>query len=782
MKQLKLIIRSLIKNSRLNGINLFSMALGLVAAGIILTYVYQEYHYDSGNENAENIYRVEPSGYGPLAQTLRTNLPEIKETTRVSFFYGYLACSAGENKFNETFAIFADPTFFDLFSFPLVKGNKKECLNTPNSVALSETAAHKYFGDSDPIGKTLKIGSKSEFTVEAVYKDFKANSNFKGDLVLPLGTISHLTQIWVEPSWDYRSDIHTFALLTDHANLNELAKKTEAVVAKHTTDKEDIVGYQQLKSLHVDNTFDWESTPKANIKYLHILLAIAAITLFISSANFLFLFIGIKAQYKVNTGVKKVCGASRQSLFVEYFKEVSLQMSISLILALLIFSIYQKILHGFLPFLPTVNYFDYKLGLILFLVVLIVVSLAGFYPSITLSSQRPVQIFSVQKQNRPGKVNIINKLVIVQFALCILFISATLMMYKQVHFMEKQDTGYAKDELITIPLNMHIGEGIFNEKFDIFANELKKYPEIKDVTMAFSSPTSGSGTTYLEGKTDGEDILFNWESVSYDYFKTLGVKTIIGRTFSPDFQGDQVNWDNHTSSYVLNKSAVEALGLEDPIGKEFKVWGFKGPIIGVVENYHFQSMRSAISPMFFSVDPFYLNEIIVRLDPHSPSALANIQKVWEKFVPEFPVDFHFVNDQIKALYKPEEDLANTLNIFSILAIIIASMGLFTLTILTMNQRTKEIGIRKVNGAKTVEILTLLNRNFVKWVIIAFVIALPLAWFVMNKWLESFAYKTTLSWWIFALAGALALSIALLTVSWQSWRAATRNPVEALRYE
>lgn len=761
------------------------MALGLVAAGIILGYVYQEFHYDSANPNSENIYQVEPSGYAPMAQVLEADFPEVKEATRVSFFYGYLACSAGENKFNETSAIFADPDFFELFSFPFVKGNRKECLNEPNTIALSETAARKYFGDDDPIGRILKIGGEREFTVTGVFKDFQANSNFKGDLVLPLKVISKLTQIWVEPSWKYGSDIHTFVLMADQSDVQELSKKSENVFSKYTSDINSGLEFQPLKDIHVDNQIVWESTPHVSVTYLYILVAIAMLILFISSANFLFLYIGIKAQRKVNTGVKKVCGASRSTLFAEYFREVLILMLLSVVLASVFYVLYQFTLTNYFPFLPAINYFDYKLGLILLAVVLTVVLLAGLYPSLVLSSQKPVTIFSSQKPEFPGKVKLINKLVIVQFLLCILFIVTTIFMYKQVRYMEKQNPGYAKNELLTIPLNMHIGQGIYSEKFGVFAEELKKYPEIKDVTMGFSSPSSvnndADGVNW-EGKPDGKKVNMNWESVSYDYFKTLGVKVIQGRTFSADFPSDQINWDNRTGSYILNKSAVEAMGINDPIGKQFEVWGFKGPIIGVVEDYNFKSMRSAISPMFFEVNPFYLNEIILRVNPNSASLLPDIQNVWHQFVPEYPVDFHFVSDQIKALYKPEQNLADALNLFSLLAILIAAMGLFTLTILSMNQRTKEIGIRKVNGAKVSEVMSMLNKDFIKWVIIAYVIATPVAWYAVDQWLKNFAYKTNLSWWVFAISGILALGIALLTVSFQSWKAASRNPVEALRYE
>jgi len=358
-------------------------------------------------------------------------------------------------------------------------------------------------------------------------------------------------------------------------------------------------------------------------------------------------------------------------------------------------------------------------------------------------------------------------------------------MHKQTNFLADHDTGIAKDELITIPLNMHIGHGINNEKFDVFAEELKKNPGIKNVSLGLSSPSdAGVGGSYpgWEGQPEGKKVEMYWCPVFYDYFETLGVEIVNGRGFSSKFPGDVVNWEKRTSAYIINEKAVKEMGISEPVGKEFEAYGFKGQIVGVAEDYNFKSLHTEIAPMFFQVNPIYLNEIIVRGNVINPELLSHIENVWKTFVFEYPLEFSFVSNQVKELYESEQNLVNTLKVFSLIAIIIACMGLFSLTVLSMSKRTKEIGIRKVNGAKVSEILSMLNKDFIKWVVIAFVIATPIAYYAMNKWLENFAYKTTLSWWIFALAGILALGIALLTVSWQSWRAATRNPVKALRYE
>lgn len=779
MKKLLLIIRTIAKNRKLNAIVTLSMGLGLLTAGIILSYVYQEFHYDAGYKNSEHVFRIDQGAgdYGPLAETLKSNLPEIKEAVRVGYFWGYLACSAGENKFNETSALFADPTFFDSFSFPLVTGNSKSCLTAPNSIVLSEKAALKYFNDNSPIGKKLTIGVNKEFTVTGVFENFKENSNFKGDLVLPLKKASELTQISIAPHWKHGGDIETFVLLNQHTNINELADKTDKLVSRFTERSLDNHLFQSLKNIHIAD--------QANLTYLYILIGVAILILCVAGSNFIFLFVGIKSQQKTSAGIKKVCGASRSTLVLEYFTEVLLLMGFSVLVAVVFYSFYHAAANDYLNILPTIQYFDFKLLLILFSVVSGVALLSGLYPALMLSSQMPARIFSSQHANMPGKIKFVNKLVVVQFALCISLMISTMIMHNQVQFMENRDTGYAKDELITIPLNMHVGHGIYNEKFGSFAHELKKYPGIKNVTMAFSSPSSinnGCNALDWQGRPEGKELTMHWESVLYDYFETIGVEIVKGRSFSPDFSTDMINWDNHTGAFILNESAVQAMELDDPIDKEFRVWAFKGPIIGVVEDYHFKSMRSAITPMFFMANPAYWNEIVVRINPNSASVLTDIKTVWDQFAPEYPLEFHFVSDKVRELYYSDKNLADSLNLFSILAIVIASMGLFALTLLSTNLRIKEIGIRKVVGASFMGIVFLLSKDTLKLVIVANIIAWPVGWYAMHKWLQNFAYRIDMSWWMFIIAGMLAFMIAFLTVSYQSIKAALANPVESLRYE
>jgi putative ABC transport system permease protein len=522
-----------------------------------------------------------------------------------------------------------------------------------------------------------------------------------------------------------------------------------------------------------------------NTKYLHTLLIVAILTLSISIVNFLFLFIGSAEKRIIGSGIKKIYGASKPVLFLEYLMEVVILMLISVAFSIVLYFFYHVWVVPYFTFLPEIILFDYKLIILLAGVSVLVAFLAGIYPSIVLSAYNPVGLIKFKGTVKRHKFKLVNLLVTVQFTLCIILIVSSIMMNKQTRFMENQNTGYAKDELITIPLNMHVGEGINNNRFVLFSEELKKYPGIKNVSLSFSSPASiitDKADVSWEGKPEGENVMMNWESISYDYFKTIGIKLIQGRSFSPDFPNDIVNWDTRNCSFIINESAVEEMEIADPVGKEFKVWAFHGPIVGVVEDYNFKSLHSEIGPVFYMMSPIFFNVIVIRMTPPNHQLIKNIEEVWNKFVPDYPLEIDYVNIQVHSLYKSDQNLANILNVFSILTILIACMGLFTLTILSVNHRTKEIGIRKVIGAKIVEVMLMLIKNSIKWVVIAFIIGTPLAWYIINKWLENFAYKTTIDWWIFSLAGLIAILIALITVSFHSWKAARRNPVEVLRYE
>lgn len=792
MKKLKTILRLLKKHTRITIINIVSIALGLVSTGIILGYIFQEFNYDNSNPNSDRIYRlIQKNGeteqaysYSQLGQSLKSDFPEVEDAVRVSFFYGYMACSTQKNKFNENSIIFADPEFFELFSFPLIKGNNKECLSSPNSIVISESAASRYFGNDNPLGENMQLGEEV-FTVTGIFSNFNDNSNFKGDLILPLAKISKLTQIWIEPSWDYESDIHTFVLITNSYLIESLSVKARNFISKYISKSKTELLFQPLSNLHVNKKIDWESTPQVNMKYLYILLIVALLILCVSITNFIFLYIGTAEQRTTEIGIKKVFGASRIILFFDYLIEILILILFSVLTAILLYVFYNNYMASNLSFAPNIEIFDFNFILGSVVIIILVTLLAGIYPSLILSSQKPVNLFSPLANYKTDKILLVNILVVGQFTLCISLIAFTLLMHKQTNYMANRSTGFATDELISIPLNMKVGKGIYSDKFGLFADELKNYPSIKNVSLSFSSPSSlnnyADDVNWI-GKKEGLKLYMNWESVSFDYFKTLGVKVVQGRSFSRDFSNDELDWDNRRCAFILNQCAIKEMEITNPIGKEFEVWGFKGPIVGIVEDYNFKSMHTGIGPVFYMISPIYFNEIIIRFDPNISSTSEDINTVWNKFAPEYPLEIKYVKNQVSALYDNDQKLAKIMNAFSILTILISCSGLFTLTVLSMNRRSKEIGIRKVNGAQTVEIIMMFFSAYIKYVFLALVIATPITWLAIHKWLENFSYKTDVNLWLVIFSGLLVLIIALLTVGWKAWQTACKNPVIALRHE
>ncbi|HKL33885.1 MAG TPA: ABC transporter permease, partial [Tangfeifania sp.] len=608
MKTLKILIRNFRNNSRLNLLNISSMSIGIAAAIIVLGYVYQEFHYDAQYENSSRVYRVltqndknELSGaatYGPLAQSLKSDFPEITDASRVSFYWGYLALTAGDKKFNENRTIFADSNFFTLFSFPLEKGDATNCLSSPNSIVLSGSAAQKYFGDQDPIGKEVKIGKDKVFTVQGVYKDFPTNSNFRGDIILPLEIISKLTQVWIEPSWKHPADIHTFILAENNSEGEIISSKITDYLSTHVEENPEKLVLQSLKNIHTEMQTGWESVPQANKNYLYLLAIVALVILSMSAMNFLLLHIGTASQRTINTGIKKVCGASKSNIFRDQLREIFAYIFISVTISLILVYLYNAVLTHRFSFLPSVKTFDTTL---LFVLAGIIIGFAVFtsiIPAIVISAQKSIHIFKPDQQSLNKQPGIVNVLVIGQFAISIALLATTTMFYKQVHFLEKHTPGFAREELITIPLNMHIGNGIYNENMDVFCEELKKQSGVKEVTLAFSSPAdiqTSADDFRSDGMPDGETVAMQWNSVYYDYFETLGLKMVEGRGFSRNFQSDMVDYDNgRKCAYVINQKAANEMGIENPIGKTLHAYE-EGIIVGIVEDFNFKSLHSEIT-------------------------------------------------------------------------------------------------------------------------------------------------------------------------------------------
>jgi len=786
------IVRFISRNKSTFLLNLLGITLGLTSTLIIVGVVNSEFNYDSFSENSKQIYRIvhkTESGWDystpkPLAHALITDLPEIENAVRFYSWYGYLSFSSNEKKITEKNAIFTDFEFFSMFQIPFVYGDNKSSPPDENSVFISKKAANKYFGNANPVGKQLKVGRDNFFIIKGVYMDFSKNSNFKGDIVFDISIIHHLSQVYFPDEWDHNSELSTFVLINEKSDSKTIGQKISRLHKKNTSEGVSSYSLQKLSDIHINKDINWSSNPQVNVNYLYLLLSIGAMILIMSTANFIILYITISKKRETIVSIKMIFGATKKLILVDYLKEVYLMLSGSLLLSFLIIIIYNHTIAESYDAFQKVLFEGKIIDFIPFILVVVFLLLAALILVFILVSKKRFNIINLNRNKNIGSSKYIRYLVVSQFALCIFLIISTNVIYKQLSFLTSFDPGYAKEELITIPLNMHVGHGIYNEKVGVFCEEMKNHTGVKNITLGFSSPSqviTSNDVAIWEGKIGDSEVKFCWNSVFFDYFETLRVPIIEGRGFSKDFPND-FNYDTRESNYILNQTAVEKMGIENPIGKEFSMYGFEGKIIGVVKDFNYRTLHEEILPMVFNMNPFYYNDIIIRIDPLDKTVLNHITNIWGKFVPEYALEISYVSNQINDLYKHERDLAKILQGFTLIAITIAFLGLISFTIYSTQKRFKEIGIRKINGASVFEILTMLNKDYIKWVVLGFILICPLAWYAMAIWLDNFAFNTELNWMIFASAGALTIVLAIITVSIQSLRIAYKNPIESLRHE
>lgn len=770
-------------------LNFIGISIGLSVTILIIGIVYQEYHYDNRVPNSQNIYRLihkiengwDYSTTKPLAPELVVSLPEVQNAFRFYPWYGYLACNAEENKFTEKNVIFTDSTFIHMLELPMEYGDKKSAKLDGNSVLLSRKGAMKYFGDGNPIGKQLLIGNNRLFKVTGVFSDFPKTSNFKGDVILDISIIHNLTQVYFPDDWNHNSEFSTFISIHENTEISELESKIQTLYSQNSSEKIDKFNLQKLSDIHIDKAIIWESVPQINVNYLYLLMSVAGIIFFMSLANFNILYISTSLRRETGVLVKMVFGATKWKLLLEYIKEIWGVLTLALFLSCFLVILYNEILSESSQYLYKLHFSDeYFLLIGVMVVVLLLFSLM---PAFWLTSKKRISINAKNQFKKHSASGFTNYLITFQFALCALLVFSTLVIQRQSNFLSSFDIGYERNELITIPLNMHLGEGIYNERLDVFCDEIGKYAGIKNITLAFSSPAlvqTSQDEADWEGKPDHIKVSFCWNAVYYDYFETIGIEVIGGRSFNREYAHD-FDYDRSFANYILNEKAIEEMGIEDPVGKSFSQYGFIGQIVGVVEDFHFSSLHEEIRPMAFSMNSGYFNEIIIRLDASDKQAIEHIKQTWNKFVPDNSLDIDYVSSQLEANYESESNLSNLLIVFTTITMIIAILGLITLTISSTQERVKEIGIRKVNGASIIQLLLMFNREYIRWIVISFVVISPVSWYVMTRWLGNFAYKTNLNIWIFVLAGIIIFLLAIVTICLQCYRVASRNPVNALRH-
>jgi putative ABC transport system permease protein len=802
---LKVALRNLLRQKGFTFINIIGLSVGIASAMLIFMFVYNEMNFDRFHKQSKNIYRIYQNSQidgeaissswtpVPMAPTLKADYPEVLNSIRLVEAGNMLIES--EQKFYSLQTLYVDSSFFRIFSFPLLSGDIQKALLEPRTVVLTETAAHKLFGESDPINKMVRIENDSTlFRVAGICKDPPSNSHFFFDLLISFDSY------WdVKSTFWLNNNLYTYVLLPDGYPYHELEKKFPEMIKKYMGPQvqsvagislEDLMKkgtvfrfkLQPLENIHLNTDINHGFKPSSNKKYLYIFSIIGIFIILIAGINFMNLSTARSTARAREVGMRKVLGSDRRRLIQQFLAESVLLSLFSLLVAIILLEL----------FLPDINRMmnvslsfsllkSWQYAGLLFSFTIIVGILAGFYPAFLLSSFHPSAIFK-EKLQAGSKGNLLRSiLVVIQFFIAIVILSGTFVVYRQLKYMQSKELGFDKEKLMIIDRTSAL-----SKKLSPFIAEIKKLPRIIDASNSTSVPgfPNSDNGFMVEGRslTQIYDMVTNW--VDYSFLNTMRIPIKEGRYFSADLASD-------STAAVINEAAVKKLGLKEPIGTRIMEPNRNGkftfrPIIGVVRDFHFRSLHSAIEPYIMIVkrkDMDWSGVIAIRIGPGDlKKAVRQIEDVWKVYTNGQPMDYQFLDEKLNTLYAEEQRTGSLSLIFTILAILLACLGLLGLISYTTVQRTKEIGIRKILGASTSRIVKILSLETIKLIIISSLLAWPVAYFFLRGWLADFAFKIGLNPLVFLIPTIIIFVLSLITIGYQAIYAATRNPADSLRYE
>lgn len=790
---LKITLRNIKRYKAYSLINIADLSVGITCSLLILLFIRFETSFDRYHPNAEKIYRVifeSPTEFmgtnkqawtpGPLASALKDEFPEVLQTARIEEAGSDASLSYKNVSFTEEAFYYTDPGYLRMFAVHLLKGDPETSLINPFSLLISEKMAAKYCGSEDPFGRTLRLNDKYDFQVTGVFQNIPQNTHFHADFFASFNTLESLYGARSLSSWNGFS-YQTYIQMEKGTSPAEFEKKMTSFIRGKTPDFLSRTSYllQPLIGIHLGGNIPGELAPNSSIKYIYIFMAVAALIILITCCNYINLSTARLTQRANEVGMRKVVGAKRGQLIRQFLGESFFFTCFALILALGLLIVCLPSFNAFASTKLDLSLLKAPYVLAGITALLCFICLAsGYYPALYLSSLKPAQsLKSGRIKGSKGSRIFRNTLVTFQFAITTLLIVSTIAIRKQMTFITDEYTGQMKEVIVTLPINRD--NTVIQEKIDVFKEELKKDPAILQVSTSSWLPTNirSGNFDFWEGQREDEKVLFHNLGANYDFFSLYGIPIIEGRSFSKDFPTDP------EQAFLVNETAVKAMGMENPVGKKFADWRGWGAIIGVVKDFHFVPMHQPIKPLAVRLRTDDMRFISIKIDPSRLSqTLSFIEKKWKKITPGFAFTYSFFDEAVDALYQAEERLNLNLRFFTVVAVLLACLGLFGLSLFSIEQRTKEVGIRKVLGAGIIDIVTLLSRDFLRWVAAATVIAWPLSFYAISKWLQSFAYRTNLSLWIFAVATAAVLGVAVLTVAYQAIKAAVANPIDSLRYE
>ena len=710
---------------------------------------------------------------GILAENIVKDIPEIQMASQMLWEEEPLFTVG--NTFDKEKGRYAEKDFLRMFSFKLTKGDPASALARPDAVVISKKLADKYFKGEDPVGKMIRIDNKDNVMVTGILDEIPESSSLKFDFLMSFEQWRKRND-WAK-EWDNNGP-RCYVMLAKNASVDKVNVKIKNYIKTKNKDSNVELFIQNFGESYLYS--DWENGKQngGRIEYVRILSIVAIIILLIACINFMNLATARSLGRAREIGVRKVVGAGKRQLIGQFIGESLFVSFLAVCLSLMIVAL---LLPGFNTLTGKhlrINLTDPAFLLIIIGLTLITGIISGSYPALFMSSLKPIIVLKGILKFKTGATYFRKALVVFQFALSIVLILGMIVIYRQIDCIHNKNLGFAKEDLLYMPL-----EGDLKKTYMTFKEELEKQPGIKSLSSAQSSPLEiGSSTAGVRwpGKDTTKLILFSNNPVTYDYIKTMGIQLIDGRDFSPAYSLDTMN-------YIINEAAARKIGYKEPVGKELTMWGDKGTIIGLMKDYHHNSLHVPIEPLILRLHKKswgeYWGNVIIRTEKgKTKEAIAGMEKVFKQFNPGFPFKYYFTDEEIAKNYKSEYTVSKLSRYFAFLAIFISCLGLFGLVTFTAEQKTKEIGIRKVLGASVGGIVKMLSKDFLKLVLIAAVIAFPVAWWAMYKWLNDFAYRIDIEWWIFLVAGVAAILIALITISFQSIKAALANPVKSLRTE
>jgi len=786
---LKIAWRNLWRNKFFSTINILGLALGMACSVLILLWVQSELSVDAFHANGSRLYTVYERQFydnkvvgqyavpGVLANEMKKVIPEIEYATSFSFNNNDDNTFRVGNKILKIEGSAADSDYFKMFSYHLLEGNPVTALNTPVSIAISRKMAEDFFGSPQAaIGKTILYGNRKNFTITAVFENLPQNTSEKFDYLINWDNFLKEND-WAK-QWGNNGP-QAYIMLRADANPALVDKKITRFLDKYDKYQSkafrEELGLQKFGDVYLHSDFENGKPAGGRIEYVHLFSIVAVFILLIACINFMNLTTARSVKRAREIGVRKVVGAVRSVLIQQFIGEAVLLTFIAVIIAIILVVVLLPIFNSVTQ--KQISYPFNHLYFWLWLVGLTFITgfLSGSYPALFLSSFNPVKVLKGAIKLSSGAAWFRKGLVVFQFVLSVVLIIGTIVISKQVNYIQSKNLGYDKENLIYVPL-----EGDLPAKYEIFKDEALKMPGVQFVTRITNTPTnfgSSTGDIKWDGKDPNLTVEFTQVAVGYDFVPTMKLKMAYGRDYSRDFVTD-------TSNYLINEAALKRIGYADPIGKPLTLWGKKGKIVGVLKDFHFNSLHEPIYPLIVRLlDTGHYGSILVRTQPgQTKQALATIAKLCRELNPNFTFSYAFSDEEYQKLYNNEQIVGKLSNAFAFLAIFISCLGLLGLAMFTAEQRIKEIGIRKVLGASMGSLFALLSKEFLILVLIALLIASPIAWFAMNKWLQNYSYHTHMEWWIFALSGVISILIALITVSFQSAKAALMNPVKSLRSE